>query len=173
MGRLAEVGAQALLEALELLAEGKLPSQPQDDAQATLAPLLTAEDGHVRWGDTATTIYDRFRGVAAWPGTSFEHRGKRVKVVDMEPMETEGSATAPESHGGPAAPEDRAEATTTDPSHTPYAPGTVVSSDERGVLVSTGGGLLRLLTVKPPGGRQMSAHDWANGRRVTPGERLG
>src|SRR5690606_26191173 len=61
--RLARVGAEALTEALDLLAEGTLPITPQDDDAATLAPLLTPEDGHVRWSEPAESVRDRFRGV--------------------------------------------------------------------------------------------------------------
>lgn len=152
MDRLAVVGAEALSEALELLAADALPSRPQDDAAATLAPLLTAEDGHVRWGDTANAIYDRFRGVAAWPGTSFVHDGKRVKVLVMEPVD----GADPRS-SVPAATE----------------PGTVLDIAGQGVAVATGRGALRLQLVKPPGGREMGAFEWANGRRLAVGERLG
>src|SRR5690606_8487923 len=132
MDRLAVVGAEALSEVLELLAADALPSRPQDDAAATLAPLLTAEDGHVRWGDTANAISDRFRGVAAWPGTSFVHDGKRVKVLAMEPVD----GADPRS-SVPAATE----------------PGTVLDIAGQGVAVATGRGALRLQLVKPPGGR--------------------
>lgn len=160
--RLAPLGAQTLLEALELLAADALPSTPQDDAAATLAPLLVASDGHLRWSDDAHSIYDRFRGVAAWPGSSFAYEGARVKVTAMRPVARE------------PAPDDSSRSTAGS------APGTVlaVSGDE--LLVATGQGptdggghALRLLSVKPPGGREMSASAWANGRRLKVGDRLG
>src|SRR5690606_23591340 len=68
LARVAPLAAEALSASLELLARGALPSTPHDDDAATLAPLLVAADGQVRWGDPANAIYDRFRGVAAWPG---------------------------------------------------------------------------------------------------------
>ncbi|MFO7545025.1 MAG: methionyl-tRNA formyltransferase [Trueperaceae bacterium] len=153
MERLAELGAETLLEALELLAEGTLPSTPQDDAAATLAPLLTSEDGHVRWEDPAEAVAWRFRGVAAWPGTSFRHGGERVKVTALEAELGAGQGTSM-AQGAPE-------------------PGVVVGLDDQGVRVAAGRGTVRLLRVKPPGRREMSARAWANGRGVREGTRLG
>lgn len=152
MERLAELGAETLLEALDLLTEGTLPSTPQDDASATFAPLLTAEDGHVRWDDPAEAIEWRFRGVAAWPGTSFLHDGARVKVTALDAAH----------ELVPAAPSSDAS-----------EPGLVIDVDEEGVRVAAGEGSVRLLRVKPPGKREMSARAWANGRGVRKGIRLG
>ncbi|HEX7000148.1 MAG TPA: methionyl-tRNA formyltransferase [Trueperaceae bacterium] len=145
--RLARLGAEALVESLDLLAEGTLPLTPQDDSQATHAPLLTPADGHVRWHESAREIHDRFRGVSAWPGTSFQLGDERVKVTAMTPGEGEGTGDT--------------------------LPGTVVEIGAGGVIVGTGSGTVALKRVKPPGGREMPARDWANGRGVTQGTRLG
>lgn len=153
MERLAELGAETLLEALQLLAEGTLPSTPQDDAAATLAPLLTAEDGHVRWDDPAEAVAWRFRGVAMWPGTSFLYQGERVKVTALDVED----GSAPRSATTDDAPE----------------PGVVIGWDAEAVRVAAGRGTVRLLRVKPPGKREMSARAWANGRGVREGTRLG
>lgn len=147
MRRLAVLGAETLLEALDLLAEGTLPSTPQDDAAATLAPLLTAEDGHVRWGDAARAVLARHRGVAAWPGTSFEHAGARIKVTRLSLAD--------------AVDADRA------------APGTVLAVTPEGMRVATGDGAVLIGAVTPPGAKGMSAHQWSLGRGANAGERLG
>lgn len=172
MARLADVGAQALLEALELLAAGRLPSAPQDDDQATLAPLLSPEDGHVRWSEPAAAIYDRFRGVSAWPGTSFAYQGQRVKVTAMAAVEGEPGAqpgspreASPAQGGGTPA---RSEPVAGD-----TAAGAVLAIEQDVVLVAAGAGAVSLSRVKPPGGREMSASAWANGRRLVVGDRLG
>ena len=90
--RLALQGAEALLEALALLAEGRLPSRPQDDAAASLAPMLVRDDGRLRWGDPAQAILNRYRGVLAWPGSWFEHRGRPVKVHGLDRTAASGPA---------------------------------------------------------------------------------
>lgn len=150
LGRLAELGCKTLLEALELLAEGTLPLTPQDHAAATLAPPLTAEDGWIRWEHGATGILNRHRGVAMWPGSSFEWGGERVKV--------EALAVAEETeYGAESAP----------------SPGTVLAVTPAGLTVSAGAGAVLLERVKAPGKRAVHARDWANGRAVRRGSRLG
>lgn len=149
--QLAELGAVALLEALDLLAVGRLPSQPQDDTLATQAPMLTREDGRVHWEEPADAVYGRHRGVAGWPGSSFLWRDEAVKVPSLRPSRSKLDAT------GTDAP----------------APGTVVGIEDGGLRVACGKGAIVLERVQPPGKRSMPARDWANGRSVRPGARLG
>ena len=159
MERLSRLGAEALTEALDLLAEGTLPSTPQDDALATYAPLLEPEDGHVRWTEAPKAVHDRFRGVSMWPGTSFAHGGERVKVTAMG-VAAAGQAELVRLAG------DRWEAWQA------AAPGTVLGAEDESLLVKAGEGAVALLRLKPSGGREMTARAWANGRGVGEGTRL-
>jgi methionyl-tRNA formyltransferase len=140
---LATLGASAMLEALELLDAGNLPCIPQDDALATHAPLLTKEDGAVRWFESAQRIYDRYRGVFAWPGTWTTYDGGMLKVHGLEPGSGQG------------------------------APGHVVDVSPEGVRVGTAEGLVVLKTVQPAGKPRMDAHAWANGYQVRRGSTFG
>ncbi len=142
---LAVLGAETLAEALTLLAEGTLPLTPQDDARATLAPPLAPADGVVRWQDSADKVLARHRGVALWPGSSFEFAAERVKIESLRAFETAND-------GGQAA--------------------TVQALTPDGVVVACGSGAVELLTVKPAGKRAMSARSWANGRGVKKGVHL-
>jgi methionyl-tRNA formyltransferase len=154
MHRLALLGAETLIESLDLLGEGTLPSTPQLDEAATLAPLLTSHDGHVRWTDTAAAVLARHRGVAAWPGTSFSHGGARVKVLEMSHADrTSASASVRQSSAA--------------------VPGSVVAVTPEGVSVVTGSGTVVLVRVKPAGARAMSAYEWSLGRGAREGETLG
>src|SRR5271170_2890276 len=65
--RLSEAGAPLILQTLRSLADGSLSSRPQDNAAATVAPMLKREDGRIDWNQPATTIYNRMRGFAPWP----------------------------------------------------------------------------------------------------------
>jgi methionyl-tRNA formyltransferase len=76
--RLAEVGAPLMVETLAGLAAGTITPQKQDSSLATLAPLLTREDGRVDTTRTAQTIYDRWRGFQPWPGAWTTVRGKKL-----------------------------------------------------------------------------------------------
>jgi methionyl-tRNA formyltransferase len=86
--QLAEVGARLLVETLRGLAAGTLEPTPQDDAAATLAPILTREDGRIRPGTyTAWQIYNRWRAFFPWPGSWEIFRGKRFLVYRLRPVE--------------------------------------------------------------------------------------
>jgi methionyl-tRNA formyltransferase len=81
---LAPVGAELMVETLVGLKAGTLYPQKQDHALATLAPILTREDGLIDFGRTATEIYDRWRGFQPWPGAHTLLRGKKLIVHRMK-----------------------------------------------------------------------------------------
>lgn len=141
--RLSHVGAEAITEALALLARDELPCTPQDDALATHAPPLTREDGDIRWGDDAKAIYDRHRGVTPWPGSRFTHRGQHVKVLVLRALSGNGGA-----------------------------PGEILALSPAGMTVAAGLGAILVETVQPAGRPRMQARAWANGRGVKVGDRL-
>lgn len=143
--RLSLLAARAIAGALAALSEGRLPRTPQDDAEATYAPLLTKEDGDVRWDDAAREIVNRWRGVLAWPGTRLLRDGRPIRVDLME-------EAAPDGRLGSA--------------------GRVLAVDDRGVVVACGLGAVRLRTVTPAGRPTMPAGDWARGAHLEEGELL-
>ncbi|MEN2981466.1 MAG: methionyl-tRNA formyltransferase [Thermus sp.] len=138
--RLRDKGIELLLWVLQNLPH--LTPTPQE-GEASYAPLLTKEEGRIRFEDPAEAIFNRHRGVQPWPGSYLFHGGKRVKVLRMRPEPGKGE------------------------------PGVVQGVDREGVLVGAGEGLVRLLEVQPEGRRPMPAADWARGYGVVPGTRLG
>jgi len=137
--RLRDRGVELLLDVLAHLEERQ--PEPQQ-GEPSYAPLLTKEDGRIRWEEPAGKVYDRHRGVQPWPGSWFEHQGRRVKVLKMLPAEGRG------------------------------APGEVLAVGPEDVLVATGEGALRLIEVQPEGKRPMPAAAWARGYGVAPGTNL-
>jgi methionyl-tRNA formyltransferase len=94
--QLATIGAALMVETLEGLQQGTIKPRPQDDTQATLAPILTREDGRMELNRrTACEAYDRWRGFSPWPGAYAEFRGKRFLVHRMHPVQAEGVDLAP------------------------------------------------------------------------------
>ena len=138
--RLRDRGTLLLLDVLDRLEA--LAPRPQA-GEPSYAPLLTKEDGRIRFEDPAQKIYDRHRGVQPWPGSWFWHQGKRIKVHALRPEAGEGNA------------------------------GEVLAVDSEGVLVAAGKGAVRLVEVQPEGKRRMPAEAWARGYGVKAGERLG
>jgi len=142
---LSELSASAMAEALDLLERGELPSLPQDDDAATYAPLLTKDDGNIRWTDSSTKIVNRFRGVALWPGSRFRFRDNWVRVGSL------GSSDAV-SDGG--------------------SPGTIVGINPAGVHVKVGDGAVCVVKVTPPGKSSLPADAWANAMGLRVGDDL-
>lgn len=88
---LSALGGEALVEALALLAAGRLTPVKQDATQVTLAPILSKEDGRVDWTRTAPAIASRLRGFTPWPGAWSTLGGKTVKLLEVEPIEGGGA----------------------------------------------------------------------------------
>ena len=75
---LASVGADLMVKTLRGLEDGTVRPVAQDHTRATLAPILTREDGLVDFSRTAKEIYDRWRGFQPWPGAFTSLRGKKL-----------------------------------------------------------------------------------------------
>ncbi len=96
---LAQVGAQALIEAIPGYIEGTLVPEPQDDSQATLTKILSREDGKVDWNKTTDEIYNLYRGLTPWPGIWTMWNGKRLKLLSIKPGNTHISPGQVQSQG--------------------------------------------------------------------------
>ncbi len=142
--KLAQVGAEAMLETLEGLERGTLKPQPQDHSQATYAPKVNKELGEIDWSKSSRKLYNLIRGLNPSPGAFTFFRDKRLKI--------HRSRIAEGSYRGP--------------------PGEVVGVGE-GLIVKTGDGALELVEVQPEGKRPMGGLDFVRGYRVEIGEGLG
>ncbi len=142
--RLAELGAELVRRGLPKYVAGGYVPEKQDDARATLAPILAKEDGLVRWDAPARAVHDHVRGMTPWPGAFVRFRGKTLKVL----------ATKVAGFARPA------------------APGTVVLADKTGVFVACGEGTVQLVTVQPEGRKAIRGVEWVMGRGVAEGDVL-
>lgn len=94
--QLASIGAELMIETLDGLERGTITPRPQDNEHATLAPILTREDGRMELDRrTAREIYNRWRGFSPWPGAHAEFRGKRFLVHRMHPVVDSNVELAP------------------------------------------------------------------------------
>jgi methionyl-tRNA formyltransferase len=93
--QLAHIGAGLLVQTLAGLADGTLVPTPQDHTQATLAPILTRDDGRLLPAQhAAQQAYNRFRGFNPWPGCWANLRGKRFLIHALHPI-SQGPSLAP------------------------------------------------------------------------------
>ena len=87
--KLADLGAGLLAETMPAIAAGQVTLAPQDDAAATLAPLLTKADGHLRFDRPARAVSAQARGVDPWPGAGATLDGQPIKL--FRPHVVDGS----------------------------------------------------------------------------------
>ena len=88
---LAEMGAQALVEALELLEADMLKPVPQKDADATFAPKLTRDIARISWNEPASTVVRKILALDPRPGAWAELEGQEVKLFRAQPAAGTGS----------------------------------------------------------------------------------
>lgn len=94
--KLAALGAGMLpellqsLDATSLSSGGQLSPRPQEHARATLAPILSREDGKVDWGRSAQELDARRRGFTPWPGAWTTVNGAVLKIHDARAVEAQG-----------------------------------------------------------------------------------
>ena len=82
--RLADMGADLLVETLRGLESRTIHPRKQDGTQATLAPILKKEDGEIDFSRTAQEILNRLRGFQPWPGAYTKFRGKNLQILKAQ-----------------------------------------------------------------------------------------
>src|ERR1700687_5348183 len=83
--RLASIGADLVVQTLRGLQARTLPPRPQDNAQASLAPILKKEDGLIDFSRSAADIINRIRGFQPWPGAYTKFRDKNLQILKARP----------------------------------------------------------------------------------------
>jgi methionyl-tRNA formyltransferase len=142
--KLAEVGAEALLEALDKFRRGEIIETPQDESLATYTKIITKTDAIIDWKASAEQIERITRAYDPWPVARTTYAGADLMLY-------------------------RARVTSSD---TDAEPGSIVSIGTNPV-VKCGNGALELLEVQAPGRKRMRAGDWARGRHLAVGQKLG
>ena len=140
--RLAQLGAQLLVETVAQIDAGTATRTPQDHGKATLAPMLGRELSPMDFNRPARQLHDQVRGLIPWPAAVTTLGDKRCKV-----FRTVVSADS-----------------------TDAVPGTVLAAGKEGLTVACGQGtVLRLEEIQPDGGKRMKAADYLRGHPVVVG----
>lgn len=79
--RLAVLGGQAIVEALEIIADGRAVYTPQQESQATHYPMISKEDGKIDWSKSAREVFNKMRGFTPWPSAFTTLDGKLFKIL--------------------------------------------------------------------------------------------
>lgn len=151
--RLGLLGAGLLLRTLAALARGQAPRQPQDHAQATLAPRLSKNEGLVDWSRPARELDWQVRGCDPWPGAYTLLEGQPLKLFAPTLVLNENPGVAPGA-----------------------APGTWLpprTGLEDWLLVACGQGVLGLGQAQAAGKKRLPAREFLRGLGRGPLPRLG
>jgi methionyl-tRNA formyltransferase len=150
--RLAVSGAPLVVETLSGLENRSITPRPQDDSHATLAPLLTREDGRMDFAArTAQELKNRWRGFQPWPGAFTALEGKKLIVHDM----------------------DIALGVDIGASGIPEPARILIENDERLLVACAGNTWLDLIEVQLEGKKRMKADEFLRGQLLATGMRLG
>ncbi len=142
--KLALLGANSLLETLTGLQQGTIQPQEQDHGMATTAPPLRKDMGNIDWNQSAQQINNLIRGLDPWPcGYSFLD-GKRCKLFSPQTVHR----------------------------NCPEQPGTILVTDNQGILVATGSEALLLQEIQPEGKKRMTVADFLRGYKLQPGSQF-
>lgn len=93
-GKLAQLGAELLVEVLDLRVRGMITARRQDEALASYAPRLSRDDGRIDWRKPAETLAREVRAYTPWPGCFTSWNGRRLKVLAGRP-DASASTDAP------------------------------------------------------------------------------
>lgn len=136
--RLAELGAEALAEAVEALKNGTASRTPQDGSRQTYASMLSKEMSPIDWNRSSRAIDCQVRGLIPWPCASTELAGQRFKVYRTAPGQK-----------------------------TDKAPGTILAAGKKGIEVACGDGMSLFITeLQAEGGKRMAASAYLLGHPI-------
>jgi len=143
---LADLGAEALIEALEMIESGRAVRIPQDETKVTFAPSISKEECVIDWSLPAVVVHNRIRGLSPIPGANTRlPDGKLMKIYKAEKVFGDYSGE----------------------------PGMVVDViKKKGPVVMTGDGAVCILSAKPEGKREMPGFEIVNGHYLKVGDSL-
>lgn len=144
--KLSQVGGELLKNTLPDIIGGKIQAVPQDESQVTFAYNISREDEKINWNSSATQIRNHVRGLHPWPVAFTTWRSEPFKVWWIEVIDDI------ENNEGP---------------------GTVLSIEKDGIVVSAKPGKVLLKEVQPAGKKRLSIEEFMRGGQMKVGEKLG
>jgi len=143
---LAKAGAPLVIETLAGLGDGTITPKPQDHSGATLAPLLSRDDGRMDFGKhTARELWNRWRGFQPWPGAFTLLEGKKMIAHRVHVAEKMGVAD----------------------------PGEVQTKAGEVLVACAQNTWLAITELQLEGKKRMAASEFLHGAGLKPGVRLG
>jgi methionyl-tRNA formyltransferase len=136
--RLAELGARAIIEALNGLQAGNLSPQPQDESQANYAKKLQKSEATIDWQQPAVQIARQVAAFNPWPVAQSPYGDQVLRIWEARALDAQSE----------------------------MAPGSVIRADKQGIDIACGEGVLRVLRLQRPGGKPQQAADFLNANKL-------
>jgi methionyl-tRNA formyltransferase len=143
--KLVNLAADMLPEFFERFNNNTFEEIPQNEEEATYAPMLKKEDGRLDFHMPAISLFNRIRGLNPWPSTYTYYKGTLIKVLQADVYER----------------------------HNLSEPGTIIEASKRGIYVATGDGVLIIKRLQKEGRNPLNVKEFISGTPLKPGEKLG
>ena len=139
------MGVAAMIEAVDMVRDGTAPRIAQDERQTTYESWCRAADVEIDWTRPRQEVWNLIRGANPQPGAWTRHDGKTLLLFDAAKLPAAGA----------------------------HRPGEVVAADAEGITVATGDGHIKILRVRPEGGKKTDAAEFVAASGLTAGAVLG
>ncbi len=151
--RLADIGAAALIETLQIIQMGRLNPIKQNDVDACYAHKLAKQEGLINWSDSAEIISRQIRGLSPWPIAYTMLESNTIRILKASPLSEDFSLT----EGFSMTAEKILEST----------PGTIIETRKDSIIVACGNGTaLAIQRLQLPGGKPLLTRDVLNARKA-------
>lgn len=138
--KLSELGAEVMSETIDLLLNGKLSPEKQDDAESNYAPMLSKDLCPIDWNESALKVHNKIRGLSPWPVATAKLGDKTIKIH---------KSVVSDKHNG--------------------QPGEVVVSDKKLVISCGESTSIEILVLQAEGKKAMNASDFLRGNPIEKG----
>ncbi len=142
--KLSESGAKDIINVLKDIEQNGLITQKQDHTKATFSQKLLKDDFLINWDDTAENIRNKVRGLAEIPGITASFREKRIKIIEVEILDTNSKKI----------------------------PGSILEINKNGIIVATADKNILLTKLQPAGKSIMTSHAFSLGARIKKEEKF-
>ncbi len=143
--KMAALGAEAIVDALEIIEKGEVKAEKQDDALSSYAHKITKETGRLDFSKSSKSLVNLIRGLNPYPCAYTLYKGEKLKVYKAQAKEDKSLQAA----------------------------GYIISADKKGIAVKTGDGALLITEIQAAGSKRMSVKDYLLGHKIETGQTLG
>lgn len=137
------MGVDAMIEAVDLVRDGKAPKETQDPDAGSYEGWCRSADARIDWSQSIATVHNLIRGTNPQPGAWTKWQDQKLGIFDCQRLDGDAGE-----------------------------PGRIVSVDDESFTVAANGGALKVLRVRPHGSGKIAAGEFAAGAGIDTGSRF-